>query len=66
MDKSEAISNLRKYKQLLSEHMSFDKMILFGSYARGDQRKDSDADVAIIVNELQEDFFHKTFRHSEK
>jgi predicted nucleotidyltransferase len=37
--------------------MSFDKMILFGSYAKGNQREDSDVDVAIVVDEMQGDYF---------
>ena len=32
-------------------------MILFGSYARGMQREDSDVDVAIIVDEIEGDYF---------
>ncbi len=57
MDKAEVITKLKRYKKLLSEYMSFDKMILFGSYARGSQREDSDVDVAIIVDEMQGDYF---------
>ena len=57
MDKAEVIIKLKKYKKLLSQYMSFDKMILFGSYARGSQREDSDVDVAIIVDEIQGDYF---------
>ena len=57
MDKKEAIEKLVRYKQLLSQYMSFDKMMLFGSYARGTQREDSDVDVAIIVDEMQGDYF---------
>ncbi len=56
MDKAEVIAKLKIYKELLSQQMSFDKMILFGSYAKGRQREDSDVDVAIIV-ELQGDYF---------
>ena len=52
MDKAEVITKLKRYKKLLSQYMSFDKMILFGSYARGSQREDSDVDVAIIVEEM--------------
>ncbi|MCI5131635.1 MAG: nucleotidyltransferase domain-containing protein [Candidatus Electrothrix sp. EH2] len=37
--------------------MAFDKMMLFGSYARGTQREDSDVDVAIIVDEMEGDYF---------
>jgi len=57
MDKAEAITKLGRYKKLLSRQMSFDKMILFGSYAKGCQREDSDLDVAIVVDELQGDYF---------
>ena len=57
MDKKEAIRKLIQYKHLLSQYMSFDKMMLFGSYARGTQREDSDVDVAIIVDEMQGDYF---------
>lgn len=37
--------------------MQFDKMILFGSYAKGNEHKDSDVDVAIVVEKLSGDFF---------
>ena len=57
MDTTEVITKLKIYKKLLSEHISFDKMILFGSYAKGSQKEDSDMDVAIIVDEIKGDFF---------
>jgi predicted nucleotidyltransferase len=57
MDKEEVITKLVRYRRLLSRYMSFDRMILFGSYAQGTQREDSDVDVAIIVNETEEDYF---------
>ena len=57
MDKTEAIIKLEKYKKLLSEKIMFEKMILFGSYAKGNQREDSDIDVAIVVNKIQGDYF---------
>jgi predicted nucleotidyltransferase len=57
MDKKEAIKKLKKYKEMLSKEMVFDKMILLGSYAEGNPREDSDIDVAIIVNKIQGDFF---------
>lgn len=57
MDKTEVVEKLKRYKKLLSQQMSFDQMILFGSYARGNQRKDSDVDVAIIVDEMPGDYF---------
>lgn len=57
MDKTEVIEILKKYKKLLSRHMSFESLILFGSYTRGDQREDSDIDVAVIVDEMPGDYF---------
>jgi predicted nucleotidyltransferase len=57
MDKKEVIIKLKKYKKLLSKEMLFNKMFLFGSYAKGNPREDSDIDVAIIVNKIEGDFF---------
>jgi len=57
MDNEEVIENLKVYKQLLSKHMNFDEMILFGSYAKGNARDDSDVDVAIVVKTLTGDYF---------
>lgn len=37
--------------------MQFSELILFGSYATGTARKDSDVDVAVVVDELKGDFF---------
>lgn len=57
MDKSEVVNILIKYKTLVSKHFDIDKLILFGSYAKGNQRDDSDIDVAVIVNSIDQDFF---------
>ena len=37
--------------------MKFDEMILFGSYAKGTQRDDSDVDVAVVVGTITGDYF---------
>ncbi len=57
MDKREVVDKLMKYKMLVSKHFDIDEVVLFGSYARGNQREDSDIDVAIIVNSIGQDFF---------
>lgn len=57
MDKSEVIDKLSKYKVLVSKHFDIDKIVLFGSYAKGNQKDDSDIDVAIIVNSVGQDYF---------
>ncbi len=57
MDKREAVELLSKYKIVVSKYFDLDKMVLFGSYARGSQKEESDIDVAIVVNSIQGDFF---------
>jgi len=57
MDKGEVIDKLLKYKMLISKHFDIDRIVLFGSYAKGNQREDSDIDVAIIVNSIDQDYF---------
>jgi uncharacterized protein len=57
MGKREVIKKLRSYKLLVSGHFDVDKLILFGSYAKGTQQIDSDIDVAIVVNSIDSDFF---------
>ena len=57
MDSAEVIKKLKVYKKLLSNHIKFEEMILFGSYAKGNARDDSDVDVAVVVKKLSGDYF---------
>jgi uncharacterized protein len=57
MEKDEAIEIVRAYKKLLSKYMSFEKMYLFGSYAKEAGNEHSDIDVAVVVNSAEGDFF---------
>lgn len=57
MDNREILDKLLAYKQLVSKHFELDKMVLYGSYAKGTERVESDIDVAIIVNSVKGDFF---------
>ena len=57
MEKAEVIEILKRYKELLSKHVRFESLILFGSYTKGAQRENSDIDVAVVVNEVSGDFF---------
>jgi uncharacterized protein len=50
------IEKLNDYKLLVSEHFDLDRMILYGSYAKGTQKEDSDIDVAIVVNSIEGEF----------
>lgn len=42
---------------MLTRYFDLDGIILFGSYASGMEREDSDIDVAVVVDSIQEDFF---------
>ncbi len=57
MGQSEVIEKLKLYKYLVSDHFDIDKIVLFGSYAKGKQMEDSDIDVAVIVRSVNSDFF---------
>ena len=60
MDKREDIISIAKEYLMLVKNSDFpmqiDKAYLFGSYARGDAKKDSDIDIAIIVNKWIGDY----------
>ena len=57
MDKREAIKIVSAYKSLLKDYFPLGKVYLFGSYAKGTNREDSDIDVAIVVKKMDGDFF---------
>ncbi|PKP46279.1 MAG: nucleotidyltransferase domain-containing protein [Bacteroidetes bacterium HGW-Bacteroidetes-1] len=60
MDKREAIAKVMEYKKLLHQYFSFETIYLFGSYANGTNYSDSDIDVAIVVNQIEGDYFDIT------
>lgn len=49
MDRETVRKLVEKYANLVVNNMVVNKIILYGSYARGDYRKDSDIDVAVVV-----------------
>jgi predicted nucleotidyltransferase len=57
MDKSEAIAKVKEYSLLLKDRFPFEKIYLFGSYAKNTFQTDSDIDVAIVVNHIEGDYF---------
>jgi predicted nucleotidyltransferase len=48
MDKTDALVIVQKYAETVRKKFDFQKIILFGSYAKGNQGNDSDIDIAII------------------
>ena len=56
MAKREAIKTIKKFiKALKQEGIPVDRVILYGSYAKGKTRPDSDIDVAVISKNFGKD-----------
>ena len=58
LDKEQAIINAKIYAKLINQHIKTEKIILFGSYAKGNFNSNSDIDIAVIVNEITDDFLN--------
>jgi len=50
------IETAKRYVQQIPNSMDLKKAYLFGSYAKGIEREDSDIDIAIVVGKM-DDFF---------
>ncbi|MDE6497402.1 MAG: nucleotidyltransferase domain-containing protein [Muribaculaceae bacterium] len=60
MDKEQAIELARKYKAALADKIQVKALYLYGSFSKGTYNADSDIDIAVIVDELSEDYFEDT------
>lgn len=60
MDKEQAIILARKYKEMVAEILPLKALYLYGSYSKGNYREDSDIDIAVIVEHLNENYFEDT------
>jgi predicted nucleotidyltransferase len=61
LDQTEYTKLATTLKQVLLDHYGsrMEKLVLFGSYARGDYQKDSDIDFMIVFNDEQLDYFEE-------
>ena len=56
MDKKQALKIIRTYvRRLRQEGIPVDRVILYGSFAAGKERRDSDIDVAIVSRDFGKD-----------
>lgn len=55
MDKNEVIEIVKKYAAAVDKYMKPRKVILFGSYAKGNWQEDSDIDVAVVLDSIEGD-----------
>jgi predicted nucleotidyltransferase len=51
MDKKTAITIAQKYATVVKSTFDYDKIILFGSYSKGDFNEHSDIDIAVIFDD---------------
>lgn len=50
------LNTVKLYSRLIPPEMSLKKVYLFGSYAKGEQREDSDIDIAVVLNNMTDYF----------
>ncbi|OOP57745.1 MAG: hypothetical protein AYP45_01880 [Candidatus Brocadia carolinensis] len=55
MDKEKVIERVKQYSDLVRQNFCVKKIVLYGSYAKGSARKDSDIDVAVVLSSIDED-----------
>lgn len=60
MDKEQAIKLAQQYKKLVAEKLPLKALYLYGSYSKGGYSKDSDIDIAVVVEHLNDNYFEDT------
>lgn len=60
MDKEQALILAKKYKQLILGSLPIKALYVYGSYSKGTYKENSDIDIAVIVDHLDDDFFSDT------
>ena len=56
MDKKHAIELVKNYAEVVKQNFPVKEIILYGSYAKETAREDSDIDVAVILNSVEDDY----------
>ena len=51
MDKTDALNIAQKYAKIVNDNFDFQKLILFGSHAKGNPNEDSDIDIAVVFSD---------------
>ena len=60
MDKEQAIALAKRYKEMVAERLPLKALYLYGSYSKGNYREDSDIDIAVVVESLNDNYFEDT------
>ena len=60
MGKEQAITLAKRYKEMVAEKLPLKALYLYGSYSKGNHREDSDIDIAVVVDHLNDNYFEDT------
>ncbi|MDE5595791.1 MAG: nucleotidyltransferase domain-containing protein [Muribaculaceae bacterium] len=60
MDKEQAIKLAQRYKAAVAERLPLKALYLYGSFSKGTFTDDSDIDIAVVLEHLNEDYFADT------
>lgn len=60
MDKEQAIKLAQRYKAVVAERLPLKALYLYGSFSKGTYTSESDIDIAVIVENLNDDYFVDT------
>lgn len=60
MDKEQALKLAKTYKEMVAEKLPLKAVYLYGSYSKGNYTEDSDIDIAVVVEKLNDNFFEDT------
>lgn len=59
MDNREISEKINRFVETVIPEYNPEKIVLYGSYAKGTNNENSDIDIAIIVDEIKGSFFRK-------
>lgn len=60
MDKEQAIKLAQRYKSAVAERLPLKALYLYGSFSKGTHNENSDIDIAVVVDRLDDDYFADT------
>ena len=60
MDKTKALEHAKRYAELVCKEVSPCRVILFGSLANGNFNENSDIDIAVVKNFLDDNYWELT------
>jgi|WetSurMetagenome_2_1015567.scaffolds.fasta_scaffold117192_2 uncharacterized protein len=61
MDKETVINILRNYSEAIKAFLPVKEIVLYGSFAKGNQKEFSDIDVAVIVENFNGNYLETSF-----